>query len=122
MKGGKCNAQRPPLKSPRQHNIVSHMVMNAGYWPSPGHNNVTHLVRCSEKIGASRYVDTSCNPKGTNCTCEWKEEIKSTICNSHACVQKEARGDFARFVRKIITKREFVAIIVPIVGISVSTS
>lgn len=41
---------------------------------------------------------------------------------SHACVQKEAMADFVRFVRKIITKREFVATVVPIVRISVSTS
>ena len=105
MKGGKCNAQRPPLKSPRQHNMVSHMVMNAGYWPSPGHNNVTHLVRCSEKLGASRYVDTSCNPKGTNCKCEWKEEIKSTICNKSCLCSEGSKGRFCSLCEKNYYKK-----------------
>ena len=105
MKGGKCNAQRPPLKSPRQHNIVSHMVMNAGYWPSPGHNNVTHLVRCSEKLGASRYVDTSCNPKGINCKCEWKEEIKSTICNKSCLCSEGSKGRFCSLCEKNYYKK-----------------
>ena len=105
MKGGKCNAQRPPLKSPRQHNMVSHMVMNAGYWPSPGHNNVTHLVRCSEKLGASRYVDTSCNPKGINCKCEWKEEIKSTICNKSCLCSEGSKGRFCSLCEKNYYKK-----------------
>ena len=105
MKGGKCNAQRPPLKSPRQHNMVSDMVMNAGYWPSPGHNNVTHLVRCSKKLGASRYVDTSCNPKGTNCKCEWKEEIKSTICNKSCLCSEGSKGRFCSLCEKNYYKK-----------------
>lgn len=105
MKGGKCNAQRPPLKSPRQHNMVSHMVMNAGYWPSPEHNNVTHLVRCSEKLGASRYVDTSCNPKGINCKCEWKEENKSTICNKSCLCSEGSKGRFCSLCEKNYYKK-----------------
>ena len=105
MEGGNCSAQRPPLKSPRQHIMVSHMVMNAGYWPSPGHNNVTHLVRCSEKIGASRYVDTSCNPKGTNCTCEWKEENKSTICTESCLCSNGSNGRFCSLCQKRYYKK-----------------
>ena len=104
MEGGNCSAQRPPLKSSRQHIMVSHMVMNAGYWPSPGYNNVTHLVRCSEKLGASRYVDTSCNPKGT-CKCEWKEENKSTICTESCLCSNGSNGRFCSLCEKRYYKK-----------------
>lgn len=104
MEGGNCSAQRPPLKSSRQHIMVSHMVMDAGYWPSPGHNNVTHLVRCSEKVGASRYVDTSCNTKGT-CKCEWREAIKSTICNESCLCSVGSKGRFCSLCEESYYKK-----------------
>ena len=59
MKGALCKDQMPPAQ---------YMVMKVGYWPSSRDQNVTHLVECSQVLGASPQVNTSCNPTGT-CDC-----------------------------------------------------
>ena len=59
MKGAVCKDQMLPVQT---------MVINAGYWPSSRDQNVTHMVKCSQVLGTSSLVKTSCNPHGT-CFC-----------------------------------------------------
>ena len=50
MKGASCHEQK--LHSQR-------MIMNVGYWPSSqGDKNVTHLVKCVQKLGAGFQENT----------------------------------------------------------------
>ena len=51
MEGGVCHDQMLPTQS---------MIIEEGYWPSSLHKNVIRLVRCSQALGTSRHVNTSC--------------------------------------------------------------
>ena len=74
------------------------MVMKVGYWPSSRDNNVTHLIKCSQALDTSSYVNTSCNPSGT-CDCSLKKGNKSnskaaTICNKTCLCLKGSKDRF----------------------------
>ncbi|KAJ7350210.1 hypothetical protein OS493_037730 [Desmophyllum pertusum] len=81
MEGAVCEDQMIPAQN---------MVMKMGFWPSSRHQNVSHLVDCSQALGTSPHINTSCNPTGA-CDCwidnEWIKEgdmaniRPSTVCN-----------------------------------------
>ena len=80
---------------------VHNMVIKAGYWPSSRDQNVTHLVDCSQALGTSPFVNTSCNPTGAcDCWIEWvKEEGKrnartSTVCNKSCLCRTGSKDRF----------------------------
>ena len=92
MSGAVCKDQKRP---------VQNMVINAGYWPSSRDLNVTHLVDCSQTLGTSPLVNTSCNPTGA-CEC-WieltsaendRKNRPSTVCNKSCLCQKGSNGRF----------------------------
>ena len=81
------------------------MIMKTGYWPSSGRdNNVTHLVKCSSKLGISSFHTSPCNPNGT-CDCQLKlfkdsngtEAKPGTVCSS-SCLCHNGNKD--RFCSK----------------------
>ena len=94
MEGGVCHDQMLPTQS---------MIIKKGYWPSSLHGNVTHLVRCSQALGTSALVNTSCNPTGS-CECgidpDWLRETNGAIdrpfitCNKSCLCQKGSRDRF----------------------------
>ena len=94
MEGGVCHDQMLPTQS---------MIIKKGYWPSSLHGNVTHLIRCSQALGTSALVNTSCNPTGT-CECgidpDWLRETNGAIdrpfitCNKSCLCQKGSRDRF----------------------------
>ena len=94
MEGGVCHDQMLPTQS---------MIIKKGYWPSSLHGNVTHLVRCSQALGTSALVNTSCNPTGS-CECgidpDWHRETNGAsdrpfiTCNKSCLCQKGSRDRF----------------------------
>ena len=94
MEGGVCHDQMLPTQS---------MIIKKGYWPSSLHGNVTHLVRCSQALGTSALVNTSCNPTGS-CECgidpDWLRETNGAsdrpfiTCNKSCLCQKGSRDRF----------------------------
>ncbi|XP_022792682.1 putative leucine-rich repeat-containing protein DDB_G0281931 [Stylophora pistillata] len=94
MEGGVCHDQMLPTQS---------MIIKEGYWPSSLHKNVTHLVRCSQALGTSPHVNTTCNPTGA-CECEidpdWLKETNGAIdrpsitCDKSCLCQKGSRDRF----------------------------
>ena len=94
MEGGVCHDQMLPTQS---------MIIKKGYWPSSLHGNVTHLIRCSQALGTSALVNTSCNPTGS-CECgidpDWHRETNGAIdrpfitCNKSCLCQKGSRDRF----------------------------
>ena len=93
MKGAVCKNQK--LHDQR-------MVMNAGYWPSSrGDENVTHLVKCSQKLGFSSRESTPCNPTGAcDCGIVWfkkgnKTETRpATVCRMSCLCRKGSKDRF----------------------------
>ena len=92
MEGATCKDQMPPAQ---------HMVINVGYWPSSSVHNVTHLVKCSQVLGTSLQVNTSCNPTGTcDCGIEWSKEGNdtkarlSTVCKKTCLCLKGSKDRF----------------------------
>ena len=92
MEGAVCKDQMLP---------VQNMVIRAGYWPSSRDENVTHLVDCSQALGTSPLVNTSCNPTGAcECWIEWvKEEDKRntrtyTVCNKSCLCRTGSKDRF----------------------------
>ena len=91
MKGAVCENQT--LHDQR-------MVLKTDYWPSSrADNNVTHLVKCSRKLGRSLPEDTPCNPTGKcDCGIEWFKDDKKaetrpiTVCNT-SCLCREGSKD-----------------------------
>ena len=94
MEGGVCHDQMLPTQS---------MIIKKGYWPSSLHGNVTHLIRCSQALGTSALVNTSCNPTGS-CECgidpDWHRETNGAsdrpfiTCNKSCLCQKGSRDRF----------------------------
>ena len=94
MEGGVCHDQMLPTQS---------MIIKKGYWPSSLHGNVTHLIRCSQPLGTSALVNTSCNPAGS-CECgidpDWHRETNGAsdrpfiTCNKSCLCQKGSRDRF----------------------------
>ena len=94
MEGGVCHDQMLPTQS---------MIIKKGYWPSSLHGNVTHLIRCSQALGTSALVNTSCNPTGS-CECgidpDWQRETNGAsdrpfiTCNKSCLCQKGSRDRF----------------------------
>ena len=94
MEGGVCHDQMLPTQS---------MIIKKGYWPSSLHGNVTHLIRCSQALGTSALVNTSCNPTGS-CECgidpDWLRETNGAsdrpfiTCNKSCLCQKGSRDRF----------------------------
>ncbi|CAH3123257.1 unnamed protein product [Pocillopora meandrina] len=94
MEGGVCHDQMLPTQL---------MIIKEGYWPSSLHKNVTRLVRCSQALGTSPHVHTSCNPNGS-CECgidpDWLKETNGVIdrpfvtCNKSCLCQKGSRDRF----------------------------
>ncbi|XP_068731851.1 putative leucine-rich repeat-containing protein DDB_G0281931 [Montipora capricornis] len=96
MEGGVCQSQTLHYQR---------MIMKTGYWPSSGRdNNVTHLVKCSSKLGISSFSTSPCNPNGT-CDCQLKlfkdsngtEAKPGTVCSS-SCLCHNGNKD--RFCSK----------------------
>ncbi|XP_066018131.1 putative leucine-rich repeat-containing protein DDB_G0281931 [Pocillopora verrucosa] len=94
MEGGVCHDQMLPTQS---------MIIKKRYWPSSLHGNVTHLIRCSQALGTSALVNTSCNPTGS-CECgidpDWLREKNGAsdrpfiTCNKSCLCQKGSRDRF----------------------------
>ena len=93
MSGAVCKDQMLPVQD---------MVIKAGYWPSSRDQNVTHLVDCSQTLGTSPLVNTSCNPTGA-CECwiqEWtsagndRKSRPSTVCNKSCLCRTGSKGRF----------------------------
>ena len=92
MENAVCKDQMPPAQ---------YMVMDVGYWPSSRDQNVTHLVQCSQALGASPQVNTSCNPTGTcKCGVQWLKEGNksiakpSTVCSKSCLCRKGSKDRF----------------------------
>ena len=92
MPGAVCKDQMLPVQT---------MAIKAGYWPSSRDQDVTHLVDCSQALGTSPLVNTSCNPTGAcECWIKWvKEEGKrnariSTVCKQSCLCRKGSKGRF----------------------------
>ena len=92
MDGGTCKDEKPPAQK---------MKIKVGYWPSSRDENVTHIVDCSQVLGTSPQVNTSCNPTGA-CRC-WIAWVKkennqhlrpSTLCNSSCLCRTGSKGRF----------------------------
>ena len=93
MSGAVCKDQMLPVQD---------MVIKAGYWPSSRDQNVTHLVDCSQTLGTSPLVNTSCNPTGA-CECwiqEWtsagndRKSRPSTVCKKSCLCRTGSKGRF----------------------------
>jgi len=92
MEGAVCKDQMFPAQ---------YMVIKAGYWPSSRDQNVTHLVHCSQALGTSPLVNTSCNPTGAcDCWIEWGNEEgtrdarTSTVCKKSCLCRTGSKGRF----------------------------
>ena len=92
MPGAVCKDQMLP---------VQNMVIKAGYWPSSRDQNVTHLVDCSQALGTSPLVNTSCNPTGVcECWIEWtssgnaRKSRPSTVCKKSCLCRKGSKDRF----------------------------
>jgi len=92
MDGAVCKDQMLP---------VQNMVIKAGYWPSSRGQNVTHLVDCSQVLGTSPLVNTSCNPTGAcDCSIEWtstgieRKSRPSTICKKSCLCRTGSKDRF----------------------------
>jgi len=92
MPGAVCKDQMLP---------VQNMVIKAGFWPSSRDQNVTHLVDCSQALGTSPLVSTSCNPTGA-CDC-WIESTSAgndgksrplTFCKESCLCRKGSKDRF----------------------------
>ncbi|XP_068746178.1 putative leucine-rich repeat-containing protein DDB_G0281931 [Montipora capricornis] len=77
------------------------MVIKAGYWPSSRDNNVTHMIRCSQVMGTSSQVITSCNPHGIcYCGIKWEEDGNkslsrlTTVCKDSCICMKGSKDRF----------------------------
>ena len=93
MSGALCKAD--------QMRSVHNMVIKAGYWPSSRDQNVTHLVDCSQALGASPLVNTSCNPTGfCECWIEWtsagndRKSRPTTVCKKSCLCLKGSKDRF----------------------------
>ena len=92
MEGAVCKDQMLP---------VQNMVIKAGYWPSSSDQNVTRLVDCSQALGTSPLVKTSCNPTGVcDCWIEWVKEEgtrntrTATVCNKSCLCRTGSKDRF----------------------------
>ena len=92
MEGAVCKDQMFPAQ---------YMVIKAGYWPSSRDQNVTHLVDCSQALGTSPLVNTSCNPTGDcDCWIEWANDEgtrnarTSTVCKKSCLCRTGSKGRF----------------------------
>ena len=92
MPGAVCKDQMLPAQN---------MVIKAGYWPSSRDQNVTHLVDCSQALGTSPLVNTSCNPTGAcYCWIKWVTEEGtrnariSTFCDKSCLCRTGSKGRF----------------------------
>ena len=93
MSGALCKAD--------QMRSVHNMVIKAGYWPSSRDQNVTHLVDCSQALGASPLVNTSCNRTGVcECWIEWtsagndRKSRPTTVCKNSCLCRKGSKDRF----------------------------
>ena len=92
MEGAVCKDQMLPIQN---------MVIKAGYWPSSRDQNVTHLVDCSQALGTSPLVNTSCNPTGAcDCSIEWtsagndRKSRPLTVCKKSCLCRKGSKDRF----------------------------
>ena len=92
MEGTVCKDQMLPVQT---------MVIKAGYWPSSRDQNVTHLGDCSQALGTSPLVNTSCNPTGAcDCSIEWtstgndRKSRPLTICKKSCLCRKGSKDRF----------------------------
>ena len=90
MEGAVCKDEMLPAQN---------MVIKAGYWPSSRDHNVTHLVDCSQALGTSPLVNTSCNPTGDcDCWIEWANDEgtrnarTSTVCKKSCLCRTGSKG------------------------------
>ena len=93
MKGASCHEQK--LHSQR-------MIMNVGYWPSSrGDKNVTHLVKCVQKLGAGFQENTPCNPSGTcHCGIVVSGTRPATVCDKSCLCRKGSTDRFCSRCRE----------------------
>ena len=93
MKGASCHDQK--LHSQR-------MIMHVGYWPSSrGDKNVTHLVKCVQKLGAGFQENTPCNPSGTcHCGIVVSGTRSATVCDKSCLCRKGSKDRFCSHCRE----------------------